>query len=304
MKEQIEVITYEQDRLNYFTDLMKKAQERYKRLFKKHKDAPYLSEEAQALSDAGRETHFLGDVVGMLEKGVGKQSEGLANDDELREIYESVKRYNKKTNDISHELRSIGDNFTGGSKVWLATDFFKKVVDLVFHANYIAKCLELVYQAAYVLTKSEVERLRSENADLQDALKCQVETNARLSGEYLSLMKESESQKAEIERLSKLNEEILMDHRFDRRPGGDCWNDVIEKAKTKVANEIFAEFDLHIRKAVEGWKKQLKFEIEKYKMDMIMARLDAFGYCIYVLNNLEQKYTEGETNGNKADTEI
>ena len=29
MKEQIEVITYEQDRLNYFTDLMKKAQERY-----------------------------------------------------------------------------------------------------------------------------------------------------------------------------------------------------------------------------------------------------------------------------------
>lgn len=67
MKEQIEVITYEQDRLNYFTDLMKKAQERYKRLFKKHKDAPYASEEAQALSDAGRETHFLGDVVGMLE---------------------------------------------------------------------------------------------------------------------------------------------------------------------------------------------------------------------------------------------
>ena len=80
MKEQIEVITYEQDRLNYFTDLMNKAQERYKRLFKKHKDAPYLSDEAQALSDAGRETHFLGDVVELLEKGAGKQSEGLAND--------------------------------------------------------------------------------------------------------------------------------------------------------------------------------------------------------------------------------
>lgn len=78
MKEQIEVITYEQDRLNYFTDLMKKAQERYKRLFKKHKDAPYLSEEAQTLSDAGRETHFLGDVVGMLEKGYRKQSEWIS----------------------------------------------------------------------------------------------------------------------------------------------------------------------------------------------------------------------------------
>lgn len=78
--EQIEVITYEQDRLNYFADLMKKAQERYKRLFKKFKDAPYASEEAQALSDAGRETHFLGDVVGILE---GKQREWISVEDRL-----------------------------------------------------------------------------------------------------------------------------------------------------------------------------------------------------------------------------
>lgn len=82
MKEQIEVITYEQDRLNYFTDLMNKAQERYNRLFKKHKDAPYLSDEAQALSDAGRETHFLGDVVEMLEKGYRKQ-EWISVEDDL-----------------------------------------------------------------------------------------------------------------------------------------------------------------------------------------------------------------------------
>lgn len=81
-------------------------------------------------------------------------------------------------------------------------------------------------------------------------------------------------------------------------------SDMVREAKSEVAREIFAEFELHIRKAVEGWEKQLKFENEKYKMDMIMARLDAFGYCIYVLNNLEQKYTEGETNGNKAGTEI
>lgn len=86
MKEQIEVITYEQDRLNYFTDLMKKAQERYKRLFKKHKDAPYLSEEAQALSDAGRETHFLGDVVEMLEKGYRKQREWISVEDRLPNV--------------------------------------------------------------------------------------------------------------------------------------------------------------------------------------------------------------------------
>ena len=76
MNEQIEVITYEQDRLNYFTDLMNKSQKTYKRLFAKFKNAPYLSAEAQALSDAGRETNFLGDVVEMLGKGYRKQSEG------------------------------------------------------------------------------------------------------------------------------------------------------------------------------------------------------------------------------------
>ena len=98
----------------------------------------------------------------------------------------------------------------------------------------------------------------------------------------------------------------LSKHTYDLRTMESAVTDYVEKccdearaeAKDEVANEIFAEFELHIRKAVEGWQKQLKFEIEKYKMDMIMARLDAFGYCIYVLNNLREKYTEGETDGN------
>lgn len=47
-------------------------------------------------------------------------------------------------------------------------------------------------------------------------------------------------QRAEIERLKKDNEYILMQHKFQRRPSGDCWNDVIEKAKTEAIKE-FAE---------------------------------------------------------------
>jgi hypothetical protein len=88
-KQMIEVITYEQDRLNYFTDLMEKAQKRYKQLFKKYKDAPYVSEEAQMLSDAGRETHFLGDVVEMLEKGYRKQ-EWISVEERLPDNYRAV----------------------------------------------------------------------------------------------------------------------------------------------------------------------------------------------------------------------
>jgi hypothetical protein len=45
-------------------------------------------------------------------------------------------------------------------------------------------------------------------------------------------------QKAEIDRLKKDNEYILMQHKFQRRPSGDCWNDVIEKAKDEAIKEF------------------------------------------------------------------
>ena len=72
----IEVITYEQERLNFFTKAMNLAQKRYNRLFKIFKDDPYLSEGTTMVSDAGREMHFYHDVVEMLENGYRKQSEG------------------------------------------------------------------------------------------------------------------------------------------------------------------------------------------------------------------------------------
>ena len=76
MNKQIEVITYEQDRLYFFAEQVSLAQKKYDRLFKTFKDAPYLSEGAQFLSDAGRELQFYKDVVEMFDKGYRKQSEG------------------------------------------------------------------------------------------------------------------------------------------------------------------------------------------------------------------------------------
>ena len=76
-EKQIEVITYEQDRLYFFVDQVSLAQKKYDRLFKTFKDAPYLSEGAQFLSDAGRELQFYKDVVEMFDKGYRKQSENV-----------------------------------------------------------------------------------------------------------------------------------------------------------------------------------------------------------------------------------
>lgn len=77
---EIKVVTYKEERLNYFTALYEKAKKKFDRLFEKHKDAPYLSDEFQKMSDAGRGAEFLGDVVKML-----KQSEWISVEERLPE---------------------------------------------------------------------------------------------------------------------------------------------------------------------------------------------------------------------------
>ena len=88
---EIKVVTYKEERLNYFTALYEKAKNKFDRLFKKHKDAPYLSDEFQKLSDAGHEAEFLGDVVKML-----KQSEWISVDERLPEKYGDVLCHTRK----------------------------------------------------------------------------------------------------------------------------------------------------------------------------------------------------------------
>ena len=66
---QLNEITYEVERLEFFTKRMNKAQERYNRLFKQLDGTePYLSLKRQEVDDAARISHFYHDVVEMLEK--------------------------------------------------------------------------------------------------------------------------------------------------------------------------------------------------------------------------------------------
>ena len=65
---EIKVPTYKEDRLSFFVDKRKKVQRRYCQLEKTIKDAPYLSDLTQIMSDCGRELSFYNDVIEMLEK--------------------------------------------------------------------------------------------------------------------------------------------------------------------------------------------------------------------------------------------
>ena len=80
--------------------------------------------------------------------------------------------------------------------------------------------------------------------ELQSASKWFAEhgrnTNTAIIGICDRAVDEINGQRSEIERLKKDNEYILMQHAFQRRPSGDCWNDVIEKAKAEAVKE-FAE---------------------------------------------------------------
>lgn len=95
--------------------------------------------------------------------------------------------------------------------------------------------------------------------DIKKALECCIADNASRCGEcayigivgccFKKMMPDAldliNRQQAEIERLQKDNEYILMQHKFDRRPNGDCWNDVIEKAKSEAIKDFAERLNKH-----------------------------------------------------------
>jgi hypothetical protein len=128
-EKQIEIksITYEEERLYFFVDQVSLAQKKYDRLYKTFKDAPYLSEGAQFLSDAGRELQFYKDVVEMFDKGYRKQSEGewISNSEKFSNIYDSFycsncKNYTTERNPyrLGKYCSFCGARMKGGAEEW------------------------------------------------------------------------------------------------------------------------------------------------------------------------------------------
>ena len=100
---------------------------------------------------------------------------------EIQGIKESMKRHIDLTNEMGQDLLRIDEEYTGGSKVWLTTDYFKKVVKHFAHSNYLVKCLELIleyinrlqcernkYRRKVQNQREEINRLQAENETLQN----------------------------------------------------------------------------------------------------------------------------------------
>lgn len=95
-------------------------------------------------------------------------------------------------------------------------------------------CREYLLHSALALIKSQDEQI----FQLENRLKeCENGYSQTLGIERARVKELTE----ENERLKKDNEYILMQHAFQRRPSGDCWNDVIKKVQANTVREIFKE---------------------------------------------------------------
>lgn len=132
-----------------------------------------------------------------------------------------------------------------------------------------------------VVPKSEVyrlERLRSELskevADLQDALKCEKETNAHLCEEYMSAMREVEAMQRSFGEKLEVAEALI-----------STLNKTTNNAKQEVARKIFEE----IEKIIERCKYTEEFVFPN------TTRTRYNGERIFdMLAELKKKYTEGK----------
>lgn len=91
--------------------------------------------------------------------------------------------------------------------------------------------------------------------------------------------------KVENDRLKKDNEYILMQHKFQRRPSGDCWNDVIEKAKAEAIEE-FAE---RLKKTPFRFRVDHTTDCYKLPVSKMVLFIDDSD-----IDNIIKEMTEGE----------
>ena len=90
-----------------------------------------------------------------------------------------------------------------------------------------------------VVPKSKVEKLELYIDDLND-------DKEHLAAMLSEAEDEIERLQTESDRLKRDNEYILMQHAFQRRPSGDCWNDIIEKRKGEAVQEALDKLDRFI----------------------------------------------------------
>lgn len=63
----------------------------------------------------------------------------------------NIKKYEKEFDEIAKDLFKIDEDYTGGAKVWIRTDVYKKLTRILALSNHLVKVLRIL------LTREEAE---------------------------------------------------------------------------------------------------------------------------------------------------
>ena len=202
---------------------------------------------------------------------------------EIQGIKESMKRHIDLTNEMGQDLLHIDEEYTGGSKVWLTTDYFKKVVKHFAHSNYLVKCLELILeyinrlQAKAIKEQNKNSKLRNERNRLQAQNKDLAETVHNLTIEKDALFDKAEELKAEIERLKRELDLVIENSISARYPHCVlCGNGVILTKSLEEYDELIADISAEAYKEFAEKAKEFmhnKFKtLDEYEFEYITER--------------------------------
>ncbi|MBQ2810996.1 MAG: hypothetical protein IJF12_02380 [Alphaproteobacteria bacterium] len=192
---------------------------------------------------------------------------------EIQGIKESMKRHIDLTNEMGQDLLRIDEEYTGGSKVWLTTDYFKKVVKHFCHSNYLVKCLELVF--CYInRLQAENERLnfvRTRDAQrYKEKISDQAHTNCTLIDLHSNAIKEVKELEGKLKtanaEIEELNQKYYWKHKeymnYRKKHSllkAEAYKEFAERLKEKYSNRESGQwnFEKAFIKNIDNLLKEL-----------------------------------------------
>lgn len=155
-----------------------------------------------------------------------------------------------------------------GRELWNEKSRYVQEIDLQIFREDVAELKAYIADVAPRAEVDRLERLRAELskevADLQDAIKCEKETNDHLCEEYMSAMREVEAMQRSFGEKLEVAEALIA-----------TLNKTTHNARQEVAREIFDEIE--------------RVEMSKIDADLSIAILDD-SYYIQAIDELKKKY--------------
>ena len=79
----------------------------------------------------------------------------------------NIKKYENEFDEIAKDLFKIDEDYSGGAKVWVRTDVYKKLMRILALSNHLVKVLKILLTKEEALSKLQAscKQVKGENSD-------------------------------------------------------------------------------------------------------------------------------------------